>query len=46
MSPTPLHHLGPLHPVETVLVLALALGPLAVAAVVAWRAGRRAGRER
>lgn len=36
-----LEHLGPLHPVEQVLLLTLAFGPFAVLALVVWWGRRR-----
>ena len=42
---TPLH-LGPLHPVETVLTLVLAFGPFLVLAVTIWLSKRRGQADR
>ena len=44
----PLHlvlHMGPLHPVETVLTLLLAFGPLVLLAVTIWISRRRNARD-
>jgi hypothetical protein len=38
-------HLGPLHPVETVLTLLLAFGPLVLLAVTIWLSKRRHARD-
>jgi hypothetical protein len=38
-------HLGPIHPVETVLTLVLAFGPFLLLVVVIWLSKRRSSRQ-
>jgi hypothetical protein len=38
-------HLGPVHPVETVLTLVLAFGPFVLLVVTVWLSKRRSSRQ-